>query len=653
MKLTFRLIALIILFFMSCIQYTPAQSWSKLGGGSLAAKDGIGSVCRDAAGNIYAGGSFTNGINSAAGKHYVAKWDITTNTWSELGGLNALSANNFILSVNADLIGNIYAAGRFTNSNGERYVAKWDKTTNTWSELGGLNSLAANSDILSVCSDAAGNIYAAGYFTNSSGKRYVAKWDITTNTWSELGGLNSLAANNDILSVCSDTAGNIYAAGSFTDSIVSNNLSGVYYVAKYSGTLYVRTICPGDSFLFFNHYYSVAGNYYDTLINYLGGDSVITLHLTVKQTAFASDTAVLCYLHTYNFYGQMLSQSGNYVDTLKSYLGCDSLIHTLHLTILPANTDTLKASICYGQSYLFGHDTLYQSGFYYDTLSGAALGCDSIIVLQLTILPKLIDTIQQQFCKGNTYIFNHDTLSQAGLYTDTLTSYRGCDSIIVLQLQIHSADTVHLQQQICYGGSYLFNQHVLLVSGVYSAVLTNQYGCDSLLLLNLTVLPAIDTSLSFTNDTLFSNATACTYQWFNCDSNKINVGATNSSFKPTLAGHYAVILTSTNNANCVDTSNCRMVRLNTGISSFTINNSQLTIYPNPCGNKLSISGMQLSGNTKIEVLDVLGQVVFNKSINNSTNQPIQLDVSNFTSQIYLLKVTDATGEQYFAKFVKQ
>jgi hypothetical protein len=107
--------------------------------------------------------------------------------------------------------------------------------------------LAANERILSVCSDASGNIYAAGIFTNSSGKQYVAKYN--GSSWSELGGLNGLSANSNIWSVCSDASGNIYAAGGFTNS------SGYYYVAQYticnvlispSGP---ATLCQGENVL--------------------------------------------------------------------------------------------------------------------------------------------------------------------------------------------------------------------------------------------------------------------------------------------------------------------------------------------------------------------------------------------------------------------
>ena len=61
---------------------------------------------------------------------------------------------------------------------GKQYVAKWNGST--WAELGGLNSLAANNYIVSLCNDAAGNVYAGGEFTNVIGKYYVAKFGNAT-----------------------------------------------------------------------------------------------------------------------------------------------------------------------------------------------------------------------------------------------------------------------------------------------------------------------------------------------------------------------------------------------------------------------------------------------------------------------------------------
>jgi hypothetical protein len=196
--------------------------WSELAG--LNSNQIIISLCSDFNGNIYAAGRFTNSANN----RYVAKFDGTK--WSELGGSNSLGSNLDILSLLSDATGNIYAAGSFTNSANKRYVAKFDGTK--WSELGaGANGLNIDGNIFSICIDLTGNIYAAGNFRNLKDKHYVAKFN--GNGWFEIGTStlnNSLNANATIYKICSDSKGNIYAAGSFTNS--ANNR----YVAKFDGT---------------------------------------------------------------------------------------------------------------------------------------------------------------------------------------------------------------------------------------------------------------------------------------------------------------------------------------------------------------------------------------------------------------------------------
>jgi hypothetical protein len=115
---------------------------------------------------------------------------VSAQGWAELGiGSSALKANKRIFSVCADGSGNIYAAGEFNDSFGKPYVAMWSDVARNWRPLGtGINRLNANSNIYAVCSDKNNNIYAAGTFTNSlwpsAGYRYVAKWNGVN--WAEL-----------------------------------------------------------------------------------------------------------------------------------------------------------------------------------------------------------------------------------------------------------------------------------------------------------------------------------------------------------------------------------------------------------------------------------------------------------------------------------
>jgi hypothetical protein len=140
--------------------------------------------------------------------------------WSHLGsGTNALNANNSIESIAIDPSGNVYAAGDFTNSNGKYYVAKWNGTN--WNELGtGNNALNGSSFINSVAIDPSGNVYAAGSFLDQNSYAYVAKWNGTN--WTQLGtGKNALNATS-VGTVLVDKSGNIYAGCFYLDSTVEN-----------------------------------------------------------------------------------------------------------------------------------------------------------------------------------------------------------------------------------------------------------------------------------------------------------------------------------------------------------------------------------------------------------------------------------------------
>ncbi len=103
-----------------------------------------------------------------------------------------------------------------------------------WTELGtGANALNANDVIQSICTDSSGNVYAAGDFTNSSGYYYVAKWN--GSNWEEVkSNTSSLNANGQIRKIIVDNNGNLYAAGNFT------NASVYQYVAKWDGNVWTE-----------------------------------------------------------------------------------------------------------------------------------------------------------------------------------------------------------------------------------------------------------------------------------------------------------------------------------------------------------------------------------------------------------------------------
>lgn len=249
------------------------------------------------------------------------------------------------------------------------------------------------------------------------------------------------------------------------------------------------TICANATYNFGGDLLSVAGTYSDTLVAANGCDSIVTLNLSVLPITRDTISASICEGETYVFGSQTLSVAGTYADTLVAANSCDSIV-TLNLTVRPIIRDTISASICEGETYTFGSQTLSVAGIYSDTLTAAAAnGCDSIVTLELIVRPVPRDTLNVAICAGETYTFDGQTLSVAGSYTDTLTAANACDSIVVLNLTVNPVFQDTIVVSINEGSTYTFGSQVLDSTGTYIDSLSTVNGCDSIVVLELTVIP--------------------------------------------------------------------------------------------------------------------------------------------------------------------
>jgi hypothetical protein len=154
-------------------------------------------------------------------------------------------------------------------------------------------------------------------------------------------------------------------------------------------------------------------------------------------------------------------------------------------------------TICYGETYTWAENgkTYTQSttdSIVYTTIHG----CDSIVTLNLTILPPVDNTIiTDTICSGNSYTWpaNGKTYFTDAVDTVILSDRNGCDSVLILQLtQVAKIETV-FSDTICYGDTLVWNVNgqEYTTSAVDSIILPSSQGCDSIVKLNLTVLPEI------------------------------------------------------------------------------------------------------------------------------------------------------------------
>ena len=143
-------------------------------------------------------------------------------------------------------------------------------------------------------------------------------------------------------------------------------------------------------------------------------------------------------------------------------------------------------NICQGQSFTLGNQTYTTSGTYQGRRFGIGGACDTLITLNLNVLPRQTNP-SVTVCSNQPYSFNGVQLNTSGVYLDTLVNILGCDSIVQLNLTVNPAYNQNLAMTICAGGSLQFGSQNLMVAGNYINTFVSSRGCDSLVNLSLNV----------------------------------------------------------------------------------------------------------------------------------------------------------------------
>ena len=155
-----------------------------------------------------------------------------------------------------------------------------------------------------------------------------------------------------------------------------------------------------------------------------------------------------------------------------------SLVAYFEIIYLQPDTVTL----CYGETYQWHDKTYDASGVYIDTLSSG------VATLYLTILPQVEETIEEAtICSGETYTWQADgkVYAESGTYSVTLQDLNGCDSVVILHLTVNPIATT--EEKIIACDSYEWNGQTYTQSGEYVYTTTAANGCDSIVTLHLTI----------------------------------------------------------------------------------------------------------------------------------------------------------------------
>lgn len=172
--------------------------------------------------------------------------------------------------------------------------------------------------------------------------------------------------------------------------------------------------------------------------------------------------------------------------------GESDVLHKLSLNVIPMKETRLApAYMCERDVYSDVENqfmNLEKPGTYKRKLNSAN-GCDSIVILELNVKPTLRTVVYDTICQGMKLSWNDKEYYMTGVYIDTLTASTGCDSIVTLNLKVNDAIRRTEYVNICYGESYEFFGKTITESGSYEHLVKTPGDCDSLITLVATVLP--------------------------------------------------------------------------------------------------------------------------------------------------------------------
>jgi gliding motility-associated-like protein len=361
-----------------------------------------------------------------------------------------------------------------------------------WSSYIGGNNIT---NLVSIIADKSDNIYLSGNTSSTSGLAYQGLQNTFSGGAFDACLMKISCAKLDTIrqSICIGDSVFFRAKyykqiGFYTDSLLTwdicDSLTTIQLTALRKDTTYLYdTICSGTSYVWNGTNRTMSGIYRDTLVNNVGCDSFLVLNLLVKRTDTIQVYDTSCANLPKTFNGQNLTLAGVYRDTFMNAVGCDSHIF-YHFIPKPIYETPLSRAICANDSTLFGDKYYKLAGVYYDTLK-TIRNCDSVLKLTLTI--NLLDTNRQtqSICRGKSYNFYSQILTNAGTYSHKWTNRNGCDSTILLTLSVIDSSTYSYSRMLCSGQSFPFNNQNLTQAGVYRDTFMNYLGCDSFVTLNL------------------------------------------------------------------------------------------------------------------------------------------------------------------------
>ena len=259
---------------------------------------------------------------------------------------------------------------------------------------------------------------------------------------------------------------------------------------------------------------------------------------------------------------------------------------------------------------------------------------------------------------GTGYPLSH-TYFAPGDYTvscDVYTQIQGENAFVgtmTTVIHVHPLHQVEDYKIAC--GSYEIGNQIFMESGVYECQLKDMYGCDSIVILNLTITHEQPFDLEGPKwVAAATDIVAGPYRYWVADSllfapNSLQWSCSNPEWTITPMGNgyqgnlwasnigEGIVMASTNNFDCDSVFTVRVIA--TWYDVDENEEAKILLYPNPAQSQVTIQAEDIIG---IRLVDVYGIVVMDEAYG-QTNV-VELSISHLPQGVYLVEITTKQGK---------
>lgn len=245
--------------------------------------------------------------------------------------------------------------------------------------------------------------------------------------------------------------------------------------------------CQGETAEYNGQQYA-AGSVTELVFDgWLGCDSIVRVTVEALIPGQEFLTFQSCEGVPFDYNGVPLLPGSQTTFTFTDSNGCDSLVTVTVTPILP-DTTNLVLGACQGESADYNGQAL-PAGSSQQYVFTDVNGCDSVVnVVVNEYLPQQ-SSLTLSGCEGTAVTVHGVAIPVGAQDTILLETYQGCDSLLIVTVQVLETDTVQVQLEVCPGETVLYLGVALEAGDFEDFILQNAAGCDSVVQVTVAAFP--------------------------------------------------------------------------------------------------------------------------------------------------------------------